>query len=180
MNFLILASEPMDKQLIRSFEDRGHTYEVYDPKDLYLTKLEEKLGLISLYHASPDLPEPVRVDESRFDAVVPLLLDSASEARAILRHLTKDMDLYCPLTNYDDLIEFTEQKTKDRQAKTNPYKEHWAIREQLEDPNGTKGRILTMAYKRHQNRVRFKEDYDRRTRTIQRRGSGEWANCFTL
>lgn len=96
LNVLILCTGQPSRRMIRALEAKGHTYEVYNPQDLYLTISDGESGFDRIYHADPNFEEPVRLKAKNYDVVISRLGDGLSHSTTILRHLTENLGIYCP------------------------------------------------------------------------------------
>jgi ribosomal protein S6--L-glutamate ligase len=94
LNFLILATGSQGK-LIEAIKEQGHSYEVYNPNELYLLVSESENGYDRIYNGSADLETPVRLKAKDYDAIISRIGDSLNHGAAILRHLNQNLGIYC-------------------------------------------------------------------------------------
>lgn len=94
MKFLILATGKPSKHLIQAIEEKGHTYETYDPRDLYLFVSESENGYDRLYNGSSDVESPVRIKSKDIDGVISRIGANLLHGTAILRHLSENLGIY--------------------------------------------------------------------------------------
>jgi ribosomal protein S6--L-glutamate ligase len=94
MKILILATGRPSKHLIQAIEDKGHTYETHDPRNLYLFVSESENGYDRLYNGSSDVESPVRIKSKDIDAVISRIGADLVHGAAILRHLTDNLGIY--------------------------------------------------------------------------------------
>ncbi|GAB4026389.1 ATP-grasp domain-containing protein [Spirosoma gilvum] len=93
LHFLVLATGPQAK-LIEAIEQRGHTYESYNPNDLYLFVSESENGYDRVYNGNAELEEPKRLKANSYDAVISRIGDSLNHGASILRHLNENLGIY--------------------------------------------------------------------------------------
>lgn len=93
LHFLVLATGPQAK-LFEAIEQRGHTYESYNPNDLYLFVSESENGYDRVYNGNAELEEPKRLKANTFDAVISRIGDSLNHGASILRHLNENLGIY--------------------------------------------------------------------------------------
>jgi ribosomal protein S6--L-glutamate ligase len=94
MKILILATGRLSKHLIQAIEDRSHTYETHDPRNLYLFVSESENGYDRLYNGSSDVESPVRIKSKDIDAVISRIGIDLVHGSAILRHLSENLGIY--------------------------------------------------------------------------------------
>lgn len=95
-HFLILATGAASKHLIKALDERGHTHEAHDPRHLYLFVSESENGYDRLYNGSPLVEKPVRIKAGTLDSVISRIGADLTHGAAILRHLTDNLNIYCP------------------------------------------------------------------------------------
>lgn len=95
MNFLLLCTGTPSKQLVKAIEEKGHSFEVYDPRNLYLFVSESESGYDRIYHGSATLEKPVRLKASSYDAVISRIGANLPHGASILRHLTENLNIVC-------------------------------------------------------------------------------------
>lgn len=113
MNLLLLCTGVPSRHLIKPIEAQGHTYEVYDPEELYLTVSDGESGFDRIYHADKNFEEPVRLKAKNYDAVISRLGGSLLHGTTILRHLTENLGIYA--TQDPDGLETASNKLKTTQ-----------------------------------------------------------------
>lgn len=96
LNLLLLCTGQPSRHLIKAVEDAGHIYEPHDPRNLYLFISESINGYDRTYDGRDDLETPVRLKAGRYNAVVSRIGADLAHGAAILRHLTENLDIYCP------------------------------------------------------------------------------------
>ena len=99
MNILILgtASAP-SKYLISAIENKGHTWQYFNPRNLYLYVSEHESGHDRLYYGNPEKDEPERIYVKNFDAVICRIGTGLDYGASILMHLTENLGIYSPQT----------------------------------------------------------------------------------
>jgi ribosomal protein S6--L-glutamate ligase len=113
MKILILATGRPSKHLIQAIEDKGHTYETHDPRNLYLFVSESENGYDRLYNGSSDVESPVRIRSKDIDAVISRIGADLVHGSAILRHLSENLGIYS--TQRADGLELASNKLKTTQ-----------------------------------------------------------------
>lgn len=96
MKILLLCTGKPASQLISAIESAGHTYEVHDPRCLYLRVSQSENGYDQLYDGNPELDKPERLPAKSYDAVISRIGTNLPHGAAILRHLTENLGIYCP------------------------------------------------------------------------------------
>jgi ribosomal protein S6--L-glutamate ligase len=94
MNILILSTGRPSRHLVKAIEDKGHTYETHDPRNLYLLVSENENGYDRLYNGSGELDKPERIKAKSIDAVISRIGADLVHGAAILRHLTENLGIY--------------------------------------------------------------------------------------
>lgn len=94
MKILILATGKPSKHLIQAIEEKGHTYETHDPRNLYLFVSESENGYDRLYNGSSDVESPVRIKSKDIDAVISRIGANLLHGTSILRHLSENLSIY--------------------------------------------------------------------------------------
>lgn len=98
MKLLILSTGTPSKYLTQAITDAGHTYETYDPRNLYLFISEQVNGYDRIFNGSPELESPVRLFAASFDAVISRIGAELPLCVSILRHLNENLTVYSPQT----------------------------------------------------------------------------------
>ncbi len=93
LHFLVLATGQQGK-LAEAIEKAGHTFESYDPNNLYLYISQSENGYDSVYNGDPELLEPIRLKAKTYDAVISRIGDSLNHGTSILRHLNENLGIY--------------------------------------------------------------------------------------
>jgi ribosomal protein S6--L-glutamate ligase len=93
MKILVLATGTQS-QLTKAIEAAGHTYEVHDPRALYLYVSESENGYDRLYNGLASLEKPVRIRAKDFDAVVSRIGNGLEYGANILTHLNENLGIY--------------------------------------------------------------------------------------
>lgn len=96
MKFLILSTGPVSKFLTDAITFAGHTFDAYDPRDMYLYISEIDRGYDRVYIGDPSLDEPKRIMGKHYDAIISRIGKDLPLAVSILRHLTMNLGIYCP------------------------------------------------------------------------------------
>jgi ribosomal protein S6--L-glutamate ligase len=94
MKILILATGRPSRHLVKAIEDKGHTYETHDPRNLYLFVSESENGYDRLYNGSSDVESPVRIKSKDIDAVISRIGTDLLHGTSILRHLSENLGIY--------------------------------------------------------------------------------------
>lgn len=97
LHFLVLATSPQP-HLIKAIEADGHTYDVHDPRSLYLYVSESENGYDSLYDGLASLETPVRLKAKSYDAVISRIGAGLEYGANILTHLAENMGIYTTQT----------------------------------------------------------------------------------
>lgn len=93
LHFLVLATGEQGK-LAEAIKQAGHTFESYNPNDLYLYVSQSENGYDSVYNGDPELLEPIRLKAKTYDAVISRIGDSLNHGTSILRHLNENLGIY--------------------------------------------------------------------------------------
>ena len=93
MKILVLATGTQT-QLIKAIEAAGHSYEVHDPRALYLYVSESENGYDRLYNGLASLEKPVRIKVKDFDAVISRIGNGLEYGANILTHLNENLGIY--------------------------------------------------------------------------------------
>lgn len=96
LNFLLLTTGAPSRHLTKAIHDRDHTYEWHNPNDLYLFVSDLENGYDRIYNGSSALENPIRLKAKSYDAIISRLGGGLSHGASILRHLTENLDIYCP------------------------------------------------------------------------------------
>jgi ribosomal protein S6--L-glutamate ligase len=97
MHFLVLATGSQS-HLIKAIEDAGHTYDVHDPRSLYLYVSESENGYDRVYNGLASLETPVRLKAKSYDAVISRIGAGLEYGANILTHLNENMGIYTAQT----------------------------------------------------------------------------------
>jgi ribosomal protein S6--L-glutamate ligase len=94
MKILILATGRPSRHLVKAIENKGHTYETHDPRNLYLFVSESENGYDRLYNGSSDVENPIRIKSKDIDAVISRIGTDLLHGTSILRHLSENLGIY--------------------------------------------------------------------------------------
>jgi ribosomal protein S6--L-glutamate ligase len=94
MKILILATGRPSRHLVKAIEDKGHTHETHDPRNLYLFVSESENGYDRLYNGSSDVENPIRIKSKDIDAVISRIGTDLLHGTSILRHLSENLGIY--------------------------------------------------------------------------------------
>jgi ribosomal protein S6--L-glutamate ligase len=97
LNILILSTGNPSKRLIKAIESRGHTYECYSPKELYLLVSDSKNGKDRLF-VENGTDTPKELFPKNFNAVMTRLGGGGDYGLTVLQHLTDNIGLYSAQT----------------------------------------------------------------------------------
>jgi ribosomal protein S6--L-glutamate ligase len=93
---ILILTNSSQKKLIEVIENRGHTYELLNPSDLYLFVSESENGYDRIYNGNADLLTPQRLKAKDYDCVISRIGKNLNHGASILRHLTENLGIYCP------------------------------------------------------------------------------------
>ena len=96
MKVLILATGHPSKHLTQAIEDRGHSYDVFNPEDLYLYISESENGYDRIFNGSTDKETPTRIFAKQYDGMVCRIGSRLSLNVAIARHMCENLGIYTP------------------------------------------------------------------------------------
>lgn len=94
MNILVLATGSQT-HLLDAIKKAGHTYEVHDPRDLYLYISTSENGYDGLYNAHRSLEKPVKLKIKDYDAVISRIGIGLEYGANILTHLNENLGIFC-------------------------------------------------------------------------------------
>ena len=97
LNILILSTGNPSKRLIKAIESRGHTYECYSPKELYLLVSDSKNGKDRLF-VENGTDAPKELFPKNFNSVMTRLGGGGDYGLTVLQHLTDNIGLYSAQT----------------------------------------------------------------------------------
>jgi ribosomal protein S6--L-glutamate ligase len=95
LHFLVLSTGRLSRRLIKAIESRGHTYECYSPKELYLLVADGKSHRDRIFVENGE-EEPKELFTSKFNAVITRLGGGLEYGLTVLQHLTDNCNLYSP------------------------------------------------------------------------------------
>lgn len=113
MNLLLLCTGQPSSYLVKAIKEKGHSYEMYNPEELYLTISDIDSGYDRIYDGNSNFKEPLRLKAMDYDAVICRIGDGLSHSATILRHLTENLGIYCPQS--PDGLETASNKLKTTQ-----------------------------------------------------------------
>ena len=93
LKIFILSTGTPSRRLIKAIESRGHTYERYNPKELYLLVSDSINGKDRLFAENGE-DEPKELFPKDFDAVMTRLGGGGEYGLTVLQHLTDNIGLY--------------------------------------------------------------------------------------
>lgn len=94
MKLLLLCTGKPSSHLVKAIQDAGHTYEVYDPRELYLLVSEKVNGYDRIFDGAIERETPVRLYANSYDAVICRIGKDLQQCLPILRHLTNNLGIY--------------------------------------------------------------------------------------
>lgn len=97
MHFLVLATSSQ-KYVAAAIEAAGHTYEVHDPRSLYLYVSESENGYDRIYNGIASIENPVRLKAKSFDAVISRIGAGLEYGANIVTHLNENIGIYTSQT----------------------------------------------------------------------------------
>ncbi len=97
LHFLVLATSTQS-YLIKAIEEAGHTYDVHDPRSLYLFVSESENGYDRIYDGLASLETPVRLKAKSFDAVIPRIGAGLEYGANIVTHLIENIGIFSTQT----------------------------------------------------------------------------------
>jgi ribosomal protein S6--L-glutamate ligase len=97
MHFLVLATGPQ-RDLTKAIQDAGHTYDLHDPRILYLYVSESENGYDALFNGLASLETPVRLKGKLYDAVIPRIGAGLEYGANIVTHLNENMGIFSTQT----------------------------------------------------------------------------------
>jgi ribosomal protein S6--L-glutamate ligase len=96
MKLLILCTGTASSHLVKAITDAGHTYEVYDPRDLYLLISENVNGYDRIFDGSRGNDEPIRLYAKGYDGIICRIGKDLELCLPVVRHLTHNLNIYNP------------------------------------------------------------------------------------
>ena len=93
LHFLVLATADQTT-LTKAIKQLGHSYEEYNPNNLYLFISESESGYDRVYNGSPERETPERLKAKTFDAIFSRIGEGLNHGAAILRHLNENLGIY--------------------------------------------------------------------------------------
>lgn len=94
LHLLLLCTGAPSKYLVEAVTNRGHTYEHYDPRDLYLFVSESENGYDRLYNGSSKLATPTRLKAKDYDGVISRIGAELAHGASILRHVNENLKIF--------------------------------------------------------------------------------------
>lgn len=98
MKLLILSTGKPSDYLTQAIEQRGHTYDAFDPRNLYLFISESVNGYDRVFDGSPEHTTPTRLFARSYSGIVSRIGADLSLSVAVLRHLNENLGIYSPQT----------------------------------------------------------------------------------
>lgn len=94
LHILVLCTGKPSKRLIQAIESRGHTYEYFEPSELYLVISDEINKNDRVYFQESKKFKPKLLDLKLYNAVVTRIGNGGEYAYTVLEHLTKNLGIY--------------------------------------------------------------------------------------
>ena len=110
LNFLVLATGSQ-KHLIDAITTYGHTYELHDPRSLYLYVSESENGYDRIYDGLASLDKPIRLKVKNYDAVISRIGAGLEYGANILTHLSENLKVYTTQTGEGLLLASNKLRT---------------------------------------------------------------------
>jgi ribosomal protein S6--L-glutamate ligase len=96
MKLLLLCTGAPSSHLVKAITDAGHTYEVHDPRDLYLLISENVNGYDRIFDGSKGNDEPVRLFAKGYDGLICRIGKDLELCLPVVRHLTHNLNIFNP------------------------------------------------------------------------------------
>ena len=93
LHFLVLGASKQP-YLVKAIEGAGHTYEIHDPRSLYLYVSESENGYDRVYDGLSTLETPQRLNAKKYNAVIPRIGVGLEYGANIVTHLNENMGIY--------------------------------------------------------------------------------------
>ena len=93
LHILILCTGLPSKKLTKAILERGHTYEYFEPDELYLIISDSVKGNDRVYFKDGS-KKPIRLKLNEFNAIITRLGACGEYGYTVLEHLTKNMGIY--------------------------------------------------------------------------------------
>ena len=97
MHILVLATSSQPN-LITAIEEAGHTYDVHDPRSLYLFVSESENGYDRIYNGLASHEVPIRLKAKSYDAVIPRIGTGLEYGANIVTHLIENIGIFSTQT----------------------------------------------------------------------------------
>jgi ribosomal protein S6--L-glutamate ligase len=94
LRILIICTGKPSKRLIQAIENRGHTYEYFEPSELYLVISDEIRKDDRVYFQISKKNKPIILDLKNFNAIITRIGNGGEYAYTVLEHLTKNLGIY--------------------------------------------------------------------------------------
>ena len=94
LHILVLCTGKPSKRLIQAIESRGHTYEYFEPRELYLIISDSINGNDRVYFQESKQTKPIRLDLKQYNAIITRLGACGEYGYTVLEHLTKNLGIY--------------------------------------------------------------------------------------
>ena len=94
LHILVLCTGRPSKRLIQAIESRGHTYEYFEPRELYLVISDEINKNDRVYFQESKKFKPKLLDLKVYNAIVTRIGNGGEYAYTVLEHLTKNLGIY--------------------------------------------------------------------------------------
>ncbi len=94
LHILVLCTGKPSKRLIQAIESRGHTYEYFEPSELYLVISDEINKNDRVYFQESKKFKPKLLDLKVYNAIVTRIGNGGEYAYTVLEHLTKNLGIY--------------------------------------------------------------------------------------
>jgi ribosomal protein S6--L-glutamate ligase len=110
LHLLVLATGSQN-HLIKAIEDAGHTYDVHDPRSIYLFISESENGYDRVYDGEASLETPVRLKAKSYDAIIPRIGAGLEYGANVVTHFIENIGIFSTQTGAGLLTASNKQRT---------------------------------------------------------------------